>query len=758
VALVLLVLSHGPSFGQAFSYDSVASHYKGLTPWVKVLPDNGWDFEQAAALDWSQAPAYPAAADSLREGQAYWLRLEIESRHKKEAEWMLFLGPVDYLDAYLLAPGLPPRHLRSGLLVPDSLKAVAENRGKGSRQLVPIVLPGAREGEASRLVVLVRARNLAPWPIALDLWLQRPKDYKNDYDEFIARRNLLQGSFQGILWFTILFNLLLYFPSRDRTFLFHVFYMLFASLFLMNRFGLTQAWLTGRFPMAYYYLRALTPAMLGLFYLLFMDHYLYLRRRFPKITRLMFGMMALLVLDALAGVAILLASFDHALFDRMTNMVLLGVLLAASGILVYISRYKSRQSGFFILGSLMVGLAGSVYIFSMLEPRFVADKVLVFQFGIIGEVLLFTVGLIFRWNESERRQREMQERLIVQLKENQGLQQRANRELEAKVRERTAEIQQQKEEILSQRDYLELVNQELEQQKEEVMAQRDKIGQQKRRLELQHLKTLWQRDKIEEQNQHITDSIRYAQRIQKALLPPPEQIAEDLPESFIFFRPLHIVSGDFYWARRQGEHMALVAADSTGHGVPGAFMSMLGTALLNELAPRQLARKEPSPALLLAELRAKVIDALRQTGKSGENQDGFDMSVCFVHLPTGRLRWAGANNPLLVCRGPSLIELRPDRMPVGIFTLADTDFTEHSLRLRPRDCVYLFSDGFEDQFGGPEGKKFKSKPFRALVRGLAPLATAEQAEAFAQEFDRWKGSKFEQVDDVLLMGFRYKAP
>ena len=258
-----------------------------------------------------------------------------------------------------------------------------------------------------------------------------------------------------------------------------------------------------------------------------------------------------------------------------------------------------------------------------------------------------------------------------------------------------------------------------------------------------------QRDQIAEQKQAITDSIQYAKRIQTAVLPPGELIEKVLPEHFILFKPRDIVSGDFYWLKQIDKYVVFTAADCTGHGVPGAFMSMLGVALLNEI----VRRKEITRAnQILEELRNQIKAALRQSGKAGEAKDGMDMALCILDLEEMKLQFAGAYNPLYLIRGDELIETKADKMPVAIYLKMD-NFTTHKIQVQKGDCLYLFSDGYADQFGGEKGKKFKSKAFKALLLSIQDKSMEEQRLAIDEAFENWRGD-LEQVDDVCVIGVR----
>ena len=208
------------------------------------------------------------------------------------------------------------------------------------------------------------------------------------------------------------------------------------------------------------------------------------------------------------------------------------------------------------------------------------------------------------------------------------------------------------------------------------------------------------------QKQEITDSIYYAERIQRALLPRTDRIASLISGYFILFKPKDIVSGDFYWLAENGKKIIIAAVDCTGHGVPGAFMSMLGVSFLNKII---LENNTLQADRILNDLRENVITSLKQTGREGEARDGMDMALVVIDMEKMAMEFAGANNPMYMIRGDELNETKADRMPIAYHIRTD-DFSSHTIPLKKGDSYYLFSDGFGDQFGGPDGKKFKYKP------------------------------------------------
>ncbi|MCU0472578.1 MAG: SpoIIE family protein phosphatase [Bacteroidales bacterium] len=269
-------------------------------------------------------------------------------------------------------------------------------------------------------------------------------------------------------------------------------------------------------------------------------------------------------------------------------------------------------------------------------------------------------------------------------------------------------------------------------------------------LEVTNAEVLKQKDIIEQKNQSITDSIQYASRIQTAVLPPVGFLTEWGLENFILYRPKDIVSGDFYWGVRRNNKIIVAAGDCTGHGVPGAFMSMLGHAFLDEIINT---REIADAATILNFLRDEIINTLKQKGTTGEARDGMDISLIILDLRTGKLDYAGANNPLYIIRDGNLIKYQADRMPIGIHFTSFSPFTNQNIEIKKGDYLYIFSDGFADQFGGPKGKKYMYKPFQELLLRNHAKPMELQKEILDNTFEKWKGDR-EQVDDVMVIGIR----
>jgi serine phosphatase RsbU (regulator of sigma subunit) len=322
-------------------------------------------------------------------------------------------------------------------------------------------------------------------------------------------------------------------------------------------------------------------------------------------------------------------------------------------------------------------------------------------YSLVFVFLLFSVYLVFKWRV----------RSLQQARDN----------LKKQVDERTVELRKEK---------------------ELVEIQNTEIGDQKEQLEQQ-------RDELNEKNISITDSIHYAKRIQSAIMQPLSSAHKSLKDKmFILYEPKDIVSGDFFWFAEIDDHSIVAVADCTGHGVPGAFMSMIGITFLNKLV-REKGMIEPNE--ILNELRKSIIEALHNEHE--ESKDGMDIALCSVNWKNNRLSYSGANNSLYLIRNGELLETKADKMPIGAHDLSSKPFTKHVVSFIPGDTIYLFTDGYADQFGGSKGKKFLTKKFKSLLLSLQNKPIMEQEEILKNSLVDWMGG-VEQVDDILVIGIR----
>jgi serine phosphatase RsbU (regulator of sigma subunit)/HAMP domain-containing protein len=282
------------------------------------------------------------------------------------------------------------------------------------------------------------------------------------------------------------------------------------------------------------------------------------------------------------------------------------------------------------------------------------------------------------------------------------------RELEQKVIERTEEVVRQKEEIVAKNGELEVLYKQ------------------------------------------VTDSIHYAKRIQEAILPPASFISHVLPNSFVLYKPKDIVSGDFYWVEKKNNLVYFAAVDCTGHGVPGAFMSLVGHNILKDIINNTDIIK---PSEIMDRLREGVVNTLHVDKAGRETKDGMDMTLCCIDYAKMELQYAAAFNPLYIVRDGELLEHKANKFPIGVFIGEKQNFTNNTLKIQKNDQIFIFSDGYADQFGGPRGKKFMVGNFRKLLNEIAMLSPNDQKNQLEKILTDWRGEQ-EQVDDVLVIGVK----
>jgi len=330
------------------------------------------------------------------------------------------------------------------------------------------------------------------------------------------------------------------------------------------------------------------------------------------------------------------------------------------------------------------------------------QKIFIFS-GTIALILIFAIAILLLYSNKMRK--------------------KTNTELAIQYNE----ISTQKEEILMQ-------NEILNQQKEEITAQRDEISE--------------QRNIVTEQNKKMTYSIIYAKRIQQAVLPSTMIFKQKFSNFFIFYKPKDIVSGDFYWAKNTENLSYIAVSDCTGHGVPGAFMSMLGITLINEIINKF---ENIEPNKILDELRIEIKKALKQETQKQIVHDGMDISFCMINWDKKELQYAGAYRPLYILKNNQLTEIKGNRQPISSF-VKERAFTNHSMAINKKDKFYMFTDGFADQLGGSQNKKYMSSKFKSLIKNIGNLDMEQQKQLLENEFETWKSSQ-KQIDDILVVGF-----
>lgn len=412
------------------------------------------------------------------------------------------------------------------------------------------------------------------------------------------------------------------------------------------------------------------------------------------------------------------------------NMVIVSLIIMMYGIIIVDSKtpffYQSTEGAILVLAIAGIEMRGNIktILLSFIVPMFLMITFLIFYFDwnelnimhITHLLALGVVSSVYCIVKERVHYNTFKTKMYLEFEKQRG------EELNQSLHEHAEEINAQKEEISVQRDEAELQKQQLESQKIELVS-----------------------------------NLKYATRLQSAIQPSQEYLSKILPDCFVLSKPRDIVSGDFYWAANVDEWAYFAVADCTGHGVSAAFMSIIGITSLNEIIKEE---QSLTPALLLNKLREKIIAMLHQSNEVLDSKDGMDVAMCAFHRKSGRLIFSGANSSLVIVRNqafiPELKHIKGDKMPVSVHLRMDS-FNNIEFELMTGDMVYLFSDGYSDQFGGTKGKKIKMKQFKTLLNQNSHLPLKEQHAFLQQYIDRWmkvQNTVYDQTDDITVMGVR----
>ncbi|WP_375559136.1 7TM diverse intracellular signaling domain-containing protein [Bernardetia sp. OM2101] len=639
----------------------------------------------------------------------YWVKITINNTLPHEHEWVLNLGKdLNLVDVFDPLPALNQyAHKRNGIFVSPSERNIDEivSQTKVRVSFLP----------KSQKTIFIRYQNINNRPIKADLKLIK----KDKFEQDVKYRNLSQGIFQGLIWIMVFYNFLIFILNREKVYLYYSLYLLGTGLFLMVMSSLALDGINGEMFHYIWYFAGLCVA----FYFLFMRSFLRTDELFPKLDK---AIKVAIYIQFIVVAFVMLYHFTKdikliaILYFLSIGLQALFILILLVWLLIILNTKKMKGKinkklmYFFIAGSfaLIAGAAsGNIMNFLDLVPRTVGGAFV--QVGIVAEILLFSMGLGYRMKLNEKEKQNVQEKLIIQLQENETLQRTLNQELEEKVIERTQEIEQQKEQI-------------------------NKKNHQ-----------------LEETNKKMTDSITYAARIQSAILGDINQLEEELGNAFILFRPRDIVSGDFYWLKKieieEKSYKIFVVADCTGHGVPGAFMTVMGVDSLEEIVGHE---KTWQPHEILYKLDKRITAATTQRQSTGRQiRDGMDIVILVFEEGTNTAYFAGAKNPLFHIRGNEHLLTKGSTSAIGGSTRKAKSFSMHEITYQKGDVFYLYSDGFQDQFGGKDGMKYMSKIFREKLVEISNFPMNTQKEILDKEFVEWKGTQ-SQTDDVILAGIR----
>ncbi|AFM04211.1 serine phosphatase RsbU, regulator of sigma subunit [Bernardetia litoralis DSM 6794] len=532
------------------------------------------------------------------------------------------------------------------------------------------------------------------------------------YFERDHKVDIAEGIYYGFVIVMFLYNLFVFFTLRERGYLYYVGYLFFFGLAMAQIRGHGFEFLWFSFPFINHY-APLFYVFGGVLASLFLIDFLNTQKNssFFHIT-----LHITIYAFVLAGIASLLGFKNIASYVNQAVGAISTLNSLAAAIYVYYTGYKPAKyiivawSGY-LLGILLFVLAGAEII---PYTDFTSNGIL---FGSAVEMILLSVALAARIEFYKKGREELQAKMLKTSEEHREFVETQNKRLEERVVERTEELN--------------VVNEELSVNLE--------------RLHEQNIV-------IEKKNHDITASINYAKRIQQAMLPSLEEITSVFSNSFVFFEPRDIVSGDFYYFQKINTKVIIGAIDCTGHGVPGAFMSLIGNDLLNEIVERESVTKASH---ILDRLDEGVTKVLRQTDT--QVRDGMDAAFCVYDLETQEIEYAGARNPLIYIENGELKIIKADRQSVGGNLIKNQHnkklFTNHTVSLTQNTSFYLCTDGFQDQFGGTNDKKFTIKRFREVLLQASKLPFVEQQDFLKNTLKNWMGYTNRQIDDILVFGF-----
>lgn len=754
----------------------------------------------------------------LKKNGVYWGKISIDIDKSINGEYILTVGKKrhsDFASFFVYKTDLLIATKHSGYFTKGTLKDVVFEHGSKIRLNL--------NGSASKQVIYFRIENISGFRPGFHLTLEK----QEIFSQKIQIRNWLHGMLQGLLWMMFIYNLLIYFMSKEQIYLFYSLYIIGLAVNFITERGIWLENLLSETPDLNEYLFVIFTTLLSVAYFGFVQQFLRTKTLVPKWHKIIQYIIAINILGGVVQLFTLSIWFNIVFVINFSNVLNLANLLFGMVFVFVFLNKKNRLANYFIIGtlSLVVGTLASIFLL-MTGSDWVDDPKYFMYAGTIGEILLFSLGLGYRIRLNEKEKIKTQQELIEQLKRNDELQTKVNRELETKVRERTLELEQQKEEIETQTERLAEINKELEKlslvasKTDNLVVITDEnqtiqwvnegfrdfseedfhVNMGKSLIETSknpdieqiiqsaidenksktyttkttsNTRTFWTQTtltpildinrKLEKliaidtditelklAEEKITDSINYAKRLQINLFPSKASILKTIPDSFIFFRPRDVVSGDFYWLKKEENKKVIVVADSTGHGVPGAFMSILGINFLSEIFNTF---ENLTPNKVLDLLRKRIIKTL--SSEENDSRDGMDIGLVMLDEHNQHILYSGAHHPLYhVTKNKQLHIIKGDRIPIGLTARnREKEFTLHTIPYQKGDRIYLFSDGFVDQIGAQNGRKYLSSNFKDFMLSISHLTMEQQKTAIEQEFNRWKGTH-RQMDDVLIMGIK----
>ncbi|NLR92693.1 7TM-DISM domain-containing protein [Flammeovirga agarivorans] len=707
--------------------------------------DNSLQFDQISSPAFNKFTPWNSTDNlSFEYGTgSYWAKVDIQNKDDQYREWLVEVAyaPLDELEFYLVKNEKLVDHHLTGDHVNYSERPIDHHN-----YLFPVALENL---ESATIYFRVKTNGIVKLPVNLyQPW---------KYAEVNSKYEVTYGILLGILAMLCILSVVTFLPTRDWSYLIFPLPLVAKIMFTFSLTGHTFQYL---FPTSPVMANMITPLSIALWMLGESMFNLY----FLKTRKLSKAAFYLNIFGFTLSIATIITSVFLSYYAAIKLVTVTAIPFSISALTLGIIAYNKGQriARYYIS-------AWSVYIFGLmifvgfatghLPDTFFTQHAL--EFGdLFMAPLLFTA-----LSKKYAVYREQKNEAIKQMLD---MEAKAKETLEAKVVERTLELQEatteleeKTEELETQANQLEIKNEEVTSQAEELQSMNDQMLETNTELEQINEEIAAQRDMMEIKNKKLEvvtkslqDSINYAQRIQKTILPQNKDFDTLFEDHFIMYRPKHTISGDFYWVTEntKEDKVVLIAADCTGHGVPGALMSVLGGGYLDKIINL---KKITSPARILIEMHQNIQSLTSQ--EDALMNDGMDMGVLVWDRKEKKVTFAGTHTPLVFVQNNKLFSIKGDRFNLGS-NHKKIQIKEHSIPLTEESSFYLFSDGFQDQFGGDHNKKISIKRLKELILMLSQKPMKVQHDAFIKFFESWKDKNNEkQIDDVLLMGVKIKA-
>lgn len=694
---------------QDLSAKAVHIHLLKTTPEVSFEQILQSDFQAQFATGTQDVPNF-----GYNNQVAYWLRIRLRNPHADIQDWLLRIEYtlLDSLRLYQQDSLGQWQVLKTGYRMPYHTRGIPHTG---------FAFPLRFDRPDKELYLRVWGHS----PVSVPIDIVREASFV----ESARLSDVGYGTFFGAILVMMLYNLFVFYAVRDVTYLYYVGSICCTLIIVVSVSGYGFKYLWTDTHEVNFYINRISMSFIVVMSGIFSIKFLHTRKYAPWMHRVVWFWMSV------GMISTVLACFSamHATtwYPKMPNTAssVAAILLLVTGITCWrkgnkVARFYVAAWTFYLLGGILLTLRNA----GKLPFSFWTNHS--FEIGALLEVVLLSLALGDRY----RLLRQEREAAVSQ---NLRLQQEANEALEAKVTARTQQLME--------------VNEELHQIVEELNTANDTLNDLNEALGVQ-------KRELEKKNDNITSSINYARRIQEAILPTDARMAEVFGEDrfFALYRPRDVVSGDFYWISHQEGETLLAVADCTGHGVPGAFMSIIGHELLNHTVNDRHIRQ---PEHILHEVHEGLLRVLRQKGQH-DIQDGMDMAIvriCPIDEGLIRLTFAGAMHPMIVIEGHHFTEIKGSKRPIGgrDFGKKRGDFQSESITVGTGAMLYLFSDGYKDQFGGREGRKFMNRRFKELLRSIHSQSLAVQCQHLEQTLDTWiEEGREQQTDDITVMGIR----